>query len=44
MGKVKKEFFGDWEPAWTALGVAALASPSLVFEVRVIVLISEGAR
>ncbi|MEM6551646.1 MAG: Rid family hydrolase [Planctomycetota bacterium] len=40
----KAAFFGDgaggWEPAWTVIGVAELALPALVFEVRAVVCVS----
>lgn len=39
--KATADFFGDWKPAWTALGVSELAVPGLVFEVRAIVRIPD---
>lgn len=33
-GKVKSEFFPENYPAWTAVGVTALAGPGLLVEVR----------
>ncbi|MEM7626497.1 MAG: Rid family hydrolase [Planctomycetota bacterium] len=37
VGEAKKRFFGDWNPAWTAIGVAELAVPELIFEIRAVV-------
>jgi reactive intermediate/imine deaminase len=40
--KVKEEFFESGYPAWTAVGVTALADPALKIEVRATVVIGSG--
>ena len=35
----KKKFFGDWNPAWTAIGITDLAIEGLILEIRVVVLL-----
>lgn len=35
----KKEFFGDWDPAWTAIGIAELALTGLILEIRAVILL-----
>ena len=42
-GRVKDEFFPKDYPAWTALGVTALALPALKVEVRATAVIGAGA-
>ncbi|MEM7680657.1 MAG: Rid family hydrolase [Planctomycetota bacterium] len=37
VSEVKKAFFGEWNPAWTAIGVSELALPGLILEARVVV-------
>jgi enamine deaminase RidA (YjgF/YER057c/UK114 family) len=37
--KEKNKFFGDWNPAWTAIGITELAFEGLILEVRAIVLL-----
>lgn len=36
----KKKFFGDWNPAWTAIGITDLAIEGLILEIRAVVLLS----
>ncbi len=35
----KKKFFGDWNPAWTAIGVSELGGERQILEIRVVVLL-----
>lgn len=35
----KKKFFGDWNPAWTAIGITDLAIEGLILEIRAVVLL-----
>ena len=35
----KKKFFGDWNPAWTAIGITELAIEGLILEIRAVVLL-----
>lgn len=35
----KKKFFGDWNPAWTAIGITELAIEGLIIEIRAVVLL-----
>lgn len=35
----KKKFFGDWNPAWTAIGVSELGGERQILEIRAIVLL-----
>ncbi len=35
----KKKFFGDWDPAWTAIGITDLALEGLILEIRAVVLL-----
>ena len=35
----KKKFFGDWNPAWTAIGITDLAIEELILEIRAVVLL-----
>ncbi|MEM9294593.1 MAG: Rid family hydrolase [Planctomycetota bacterium] len=37
IAEAKKAFFGDWNPAWTAIGVSELALPGLILEARAVV-------
>jgi enamine deaminase RidA (YjgF/YER057c/UK114 family) len=37
----KKKFFGEWNPAWTAIGVTELAVESLILEIRAVVCLPE---
>jgi enamine deaminase RidA (YjgF/YER057c/UK114 family) len=39
----KKKFFGDWNPAWTAIGITDLAIEGLILEIRAVVLLSSIA-
>ena len=41
-GSVHHEFFPDHYPAWTAVGVTALADPSLDLEVKVTAVVGSG--
>lgn len=38
----KAAFFGDWNPAWTAIGVSELALPGLMLELRVVVRVPDA--
>lgn len=35
----KKKFFGDWNPAWTAIGITELGIEGLILEIRAVVLL-----
>jgi len=35
----KKKFFGDWNPAWTAIGITELAIEGAILEIRAVVLL-----
>lgn len=35
----KKKFFGDWDPAWTAIGITELGIEGLILEIRAVVLL-----
>lgn len=35
----KKKFFGDWHPAWTAIGITELGIEGLILEIRAVVLL-----
>lgn len=35
----KKKFFGDWDPAWTAIGITELGLEGLILEIRAVVLL-----
>jgi enamine deaminase RidA (YjgF/YER057c/UK114 family) len=35
----KKKFFGDWNPAWTAIGITELGIEGSILEIRAVVLL-----
>lgn len=35
----KKKFFGDWNSAWTAIGIIDLTIEGLILEIRAVVLL-----
>ncbi len=39
VNKEKKKFFGDWNPAWTAIGITELGIEGSILEIRAIVLL-----
>lgn len=43
VGREKRNLFGDWQPAWTAIGVSELALPGLVLEVSAVVCVPPSA-
>lgn len=39
MNAEKKKFFGDWNPAWTAIGITELGIEEAILEIRAVVLL-----